>query len=390
MNNLLNCDYMFKKFSLFLLLIILAVISLGTVSAAANNTIQYSNVNHSQNIASTTNSLVITAVDPKKGSINVAINKTIKIKFNQPVKFKTGWIVFRKDGKLTSFYKSINSETLTIKPVAQMRKGSIYSIVLHTNSISNNNGSGVAYFSTSFATAINIDIINHATGGDITKNTLLYGYIQKTVLSNDIISKAKIGTPIITFGDGNGPRVLIVAGVHGNELPAPAAAMKLINYLNGKHVHGTVYIIPFAIPYSIAHKTRYWHGQDPNRIANIAGSPTNIIVNLAKKFRVMALGDFHSSIQGGVPGKDSALCTMIPMYSSYRIASYIAKYSGSSLIADKIAGKAYPGALEDVTNLNRIPAVTCEVLANHNTLSMNRINKSYKQMWGLLKYLGIE
>jgi uncharacterized protein len=385
-----KCDYMFKKLSILLLLIILAVITLGTVSAAANNTIQYSNVNNSKNIVSNADSLVLTAVDPKKGSINVDINKTINIKFNQPIKFKTAWIEFRKDGKLTSFEKSINSETLTIKPKTQMRKGSIYSIVLHTNSITNNNDTGVAYFSTSFSTAINIDIINHAIGGDITKNTLLYGYIQKTVLSNDIISKAKIGTPIIKFGDGNGPRVLIVAGVHGNELPAPAAAMKLINYLNGKHVHGTVYIIPFTIPYSIAHNTRYWHTQDPNRIANIAGSPTNLIVTLAKKLRVTALGDFHSSIPGGVPGKDSALCTMMPMYSSYKIARYIAKYSASSLIADKIAGKAYPGALEDVTNLNRIPAVTCEVLAKHNTLNMNRINKSYRQMWGLLKYLGID
>ena len=30
------------------------------------------------------------------------------------------------------------------------------------------------------------------------------------------------------------------------------------------------------------------------------------------------------------------------------IASYIAKYSSSTLIADKTAGEKYPGALEDV------------------------------------------
>jgi uncharacterized protein len=369
-----------------LILILLTIISLGTVTAAGNNTNQISNVVHSDN----TINPVITSIDPKNGSMNVAINKTIKFRFNQPIKFRTGWIELRRDGALTSFTKSIKYDTLIITPSSKMRMGSKYSVVLHTNSVMNLIGRGIVYSTTSFSTAISVDVINPATGGDIRKNTVLYNSIQRTVLSDDVISKAKIGTPIVTFGDGKGPRVLIVAGVHGNELPAPAAAMKLINYLNGKHVKGTVYIIPFANPYTISHDTRYWHNQDPNRIANVAGSPTNIIVKLAKKLRINALGDFHSSIPGGVPGKDSALCTMIPMYSSYKIASYIAKYSGSALIADRVAGQAYPGALEDVTNLNGIPAVTCEVLANHGTVNFNRINKSFKQMWGFLRYMKVE
>ena len=160
-----------------------------------------------------------------------------------------------------------------------------------------------------FTTAVRIDIINSATGGDIKKNSLLYRYIPKTVLSDQIISKAKIGTPMVTFGNGNGPKILIVAGVHGNELPASAAAMKLINYLNGKTIQGTIYIIPFAIPYCTSHTHRYWNHTNPNRVANVTGSPTNIIMKLAKRLHVNALGDFHSSMPGGVPGRDSALCT---------------------------------------------------------------------------------
>lgn len=378
---------MLKK-SVVLLLLIIALASLNA-AAGANTATNSTHLNHSKNIVSTVNTPYITDINPKNGALNVDINKTIKIKFNEPIVYKTGWIEFRKDGVLTGFTSSINSETLTIKPTSNMRMGSIYSVVLHTNSLKSIAGSGISYSSTGFSTSIKVDIINTATGGDIKKNSLLYGAIQKTILSNEIISKAKIGTPLVTFGDGNGPRVLIVAGVHGNELPSTAAAMKLINYLNGKYVRGTVYIIPFAIPYASAHNTRYWHGQDPNRVAKVAGSPTNIIVNLAKKLGIQALGDFHSTIPGGVPGRDSALCTMIPTYGSYKIASYIAKYSGSTLIADKIAGQKYPGALEDVTNLNRIPAVTCEVLAYHNTLSTNRLNKSFRQMWALLKYMRI-
>ena len=188
------------------------------------------------------------------------------------------------------------------------------------------------------------------------------------------------------FGDGNGPKILIVAGVHGNELPAPAAAMKLINYLNGKTIHGTIYIIPFAIPYNSAHTLRYWNGQNPNTFANVYGTPTNIIMNLAIKLHVNALGDFHSSQPGGVPGKDAIFCTKAPTYKSYEIAYYISKKTGTSLITYNKAGVEYPGALEDECNLHGIPAVTCEVLQTHGKITSTQLNKSYSEMIAILTY----
>ena len=243
--------------------------------------------------------------------------------------------------------------------------------------------------STSPVTTAKITIINKATGGDISKNSLLMKYIKKTVLAKQIISKAKYGTPLIRFGNGNGPIVLIVAGVHGNELPAPAAAMKLINYLNGKSIKGTVYVVPFVIPYNTAHKLRYWHGKNPNEIANIYGSPTNVIVNLAAKLHVNALGDFHSTQPGGVPGKKSVFSTLVPTPKSYSIAWYISKKTGSNLIMYKKAGTEYPGALEDVSNLRCIPAVTCEVISTHGTLNLSKVNNSFNQMIAFLKYFKI-
>jgi uncharacterized protein len=260
---------------------------------------------------------------------------------------------------------------------------------VHTNSLTNLKGSKVAPYVFKFTTTIKIDIINKATGGDINKNYLLTHYIPQTVLTKQIFSKSKIGTPMVTFGNGNGPKILIVAGVHGNELPAPAAAMKLINYLNGKSLRGTVYIIPFAIPFCTSHTQRYWKNQNPNRIANIHGSPTNIVVDLAKKLKIDAMGDFHSSMLGGYPGRDSALCTRNPTFKSYKIAYFISKKTGSTLIAYRNAGESYPGALEDVSNLNGIPSVTCEVLAPHGTLNSNRINKSFNQMIALLRYYNL-
>ena len=58
----------------------------------------------------------------------------------------------------------------------------------------------------------------------------------------------RFGTPIITIGNGSEPKVMIIAGVHGNELPAQIAAIKMVNYLKNRDVNGTVYIIPVVCP----------------------------------------------------------------------------------------------------------------------------------------------
>ena len=364
------------------------VASTSFVSAANNSTIHAANNTISSSISSNDTSPPVTkSTNPGKNALNVPVNQHIKITYNEPVKFESGWIELRNSqGQLIPISKSISGNTLTLTPKALLNMSTSYTVSVHTNSISDLNGNGIAVNSFKFTTAIRIDIINTKTGGDITQNHVLYSYIPKTVLSSQIISKAKTGTPMAIFGDGNGPKILIVAGVHGNELPAPAAAMKLINYLNGKTIHGTIYIIPFAIPYNSAHTLRYWNGQNPNGVANVYGTPTNIIVNLAIKLHVNALGDFHSSQPGGVPGEDAVFCTKTPTYKSYEIASYISKKTGTSLITYIKAGVEYPGALEDECNLHGIPAVTCEVLQTHGKLTSAKLNKSYSEMIALLTY----
>ena len=55
----------------------------------------------------------------------------------------------------------------------------------------------------------------------------------------------------------------------------------------------------------------------------------------------------------------------------------------------KKAGTEYPGALEDVSNLRGIPAVTCEVISTHGTLNLSKVNNSFNQMIAFLKYFKI-
>jgi uncharacterized protein len=86
------------------------------------------------------------------------------------------------------------------------------------------------------------------TGGNISKNSILEKYIPNTDLTDKIICIGKFGTPMIIIGNGSEPKVMIVAGVHGNELPAQIAAIEMINYLKNKNITGTVYIIPVVSP----------------------------------------------------------------------------------------------------------------------------------------------
>jgi predicted deacylase len=231
-----------------------------------------------------------------------------------------------------------------------------------------------------------IDIVIGGTGGYVTNNYLINTNIPQTTASYEVVSAATQGTPMLTLGDGNGQKVMIVAGVHGNEIPATIAAMDIISYLNGKSIHGTLYVIPFAIPYNSATLSRYWQGQNPNSVANIPGTITNQILNLARELNVDALGDFHSTQPGGVPGQNAAMYSYSPTYESYVIASYISSHTGSALIGAYQAGVDYPGALEDVCNLASIPAVTCEVRSSHGTVSSGSIEMSFNQMMAFLSY----
>ncbi len=242
---------------------------------------------------------------------------------------------------------------------------------------------------TGTTTASKMEIIVSGTGGDVTRNSYIKNNIPSSQITSQVVSLAKSGTPMVTFGNGTGPKVMIIAGVHGNELPAQIAAMKMINYLNGKSIKGTVYVIPFVAPSSTAQNIRLWNGKNLNSVANVAGTPTNQIINKAKVLQVNSLGDFHSTQPGGVPGKNSVFCTKSPTYESYNIAKYISSQTGSALIVYNQAGAEYPGAVEDVSNLARIPAVTSEVLSSHGVVASGSVDKSYNQMLALLRYKNI-
>jgi hypothetical protein len=80
------------------------------------------------------------------------------------------------------------------------------------------------------------------TGGNVSENYYIKNYISNTSSTQGIVYLSRFGTPMIRLSNGSEPKVMIVAGVHGNELPAQIAAIKMINYLKNRNINGTVYI----------------------------------------------------------------------------------------------------------------------------------------------------
>ena len=197
-----------------------------------------------------------------------------------------------------------------------------------------------------------IMVIDNSTGGDVSNNTILAQNINKTHVISELCEAAKNGTPMIVFGNGSQPRVMLVAGVHGAELPPQIALTNLINHLNGKQINGTIYLIPFAIPNNTATCTRFNNDTDPDREAHNPGTPLNTILNASVTNNITMMVDFHSAQPNDIPGKN---CIIYDSKNpkSLDLASYINNKTGSPLME---VGP-YPGVLSTVSNRNGIPSV---------------------------------
>lgn len=235
---------------------------------------------------------------------------------------------------------------------------------------------------------LELEIISHESGGFISANRNIFNNIPLSDNSRFILNQAIKGTPMIRIGEGY-PNVMIVAGVHGNELAPQIAAYNLIEEIVGLDLQGTVYIIPSASPRSTMDNSRYFEGIDLNRSTHLPNTITNNILKKAKELGISAIGDFHSSAPNSNPGKEGVFCTQKPCTASFYIADYISKKVGSEKIIYPMAGIPFKGALEDESNLAQIPAVTCEVLSAIGYSNDKICKRSYLQMKAFLEYFGI-
>jgi uncharacterized protein len=233
-----------------------------------------------------------------------------------------------------------------------------------------------------------IIIISKQTGGRIRENENLMEFVPEGATTNRLIKAARYGTPMIKIGDIS-PKIMLVAGVHGNELPPQIAALWLAEELFEKEINGTIYIIPFAIPEATMKNSRRFKGFDMNRSAYISGSVSNRLIKTTENLEIVSLADFHSTKPRSNPGIESVFCSKNPCPESFEIAKYITSLTASKIICHNKAGTLYSGAIEDESNIKGKASVTCEVVSENCEVTTGSAERSYLQMVSYLKYFGL-
>ena len=234
---------------------------------------------------------------------------------------------------------------------------------------------------------LEMSYISDLSRGFISRNTNLFKNLEMNRFTQFLLEKCVYGTPIFKLGNG-GNRILILSGVHGNELPPQIANVKLLNSLLFEDLRNTLYIIPFASPKSTMKNERTFNGMDLNRSAHINHSLSNLIVREVENLGIDFVGDFHSTAFNANPGCEAIFTSKSPSAESYLMANYISRDVGSEIISFDYAGSSYKGAVEDVCNLNGIPAITCEVLCPFGNVGKGTAERSFAQMNSFVSYFG--
>lgn len=232
---------------------------------------------------------------------------------------------------------------------------------------------------------LEMEYICDFSGAYISCNNYVLENLKINGLTQFILEKSVYGTPIFKLGNG-GRKILILSGIHGNELPPQIANVRLINELVDSELNNTLYFIPFAAPKASMYNQRLFNSMDLNRSSHIKNSISNLIIQKIIDLGIDFVGDFHSTSYNSNPGFESVFASKSPTSESVNMAKHISENVGSKIISFDIAGSTYKGAVEDVCNLKGIPAVTCEVLSPFASVGEGSVLKSLSQMKSFINY----
>ena len=304
---------------------------------------------------------------------------------------------------------------------------------------------------TTNATPYTISTLDSHVGADLSKNPEIRVNVPKTTLSTQILEKEKQGSAVIQFGNGNGKKLLIWAGIHGNEEEANIATMQYLEYIKNQNFNGTLYIVPFAIPKDTSLNSRYYgpvkytytakvkykkvwykkaykkwykkvyryHGKkyykwvkrtyykktykwlykyvkktgykyvDPNRVSNTQGTPGWNVVQFAKNHGITNILDVHSG--GGLTGsqysKGLIYATTSTKTSSYSVESNWAKYIKSVTGCAVEYGPGQTGMVRNQGHNYGISTITLEVERDCGTTA-HYAAVELKMIKAACKYLG--
>ncbi len=209
--------------------------------------------------------------------------------------------------------------------------------------------------------------------------------------------------PVRVFkGSKTGCRVMITAGVHGDEQNGIMAAMKLAQRLVGQEVVGCVTIVPTINPSGIMNHSRDFYPVDPDT------SPSNLNRYFPGKVDGNETERYLASLWHNLllPNADIAIdlhtqttgtCYPLYVFADYRIeaAKRMAQLMNADIILDDPGEK---GVLETTWNANGVAAITVEIgagryfeadLVERAVAGVMNILKSHKVIAGEIEALNM-
>lgn len=215
--------------------------------------------------------------------------------------------------------------------------------------------------------------------------------VQRTTVGVPLQNGEQVEIPLTRiYGQSPQPRVVVVAGVHGDELVGPHALVELAQELAPSALRGTVVLIPSANPLAFAAGRRRapQDDLDLNRIfpGNRGGSATERIADSLVR---EAIGNADLVIDLHSAGAEGSL---LPL-SGFREADDDCARR-SALAAAAFGLEHYwmmrwtPGTLSTWANQQGIPAVGCEV-GGRATASREEIDLYKDGVIRCLRHLGL-
>ncbi|MGF1726871.1 succinylglutamate desuccinylase/aspartoacylase family protein [Photobacterium nomapromontoriensis] len=199
--------------------------------------------------------------------------------------------------------------------------------------------------------------------------------------------------PVVVYhGEETGPKVMITAGVHGDELNGVITAQKVIQRLAEQCVQGTVVIVPGINVSGMLQHTRDFMPSDPdasptnlNRIfpGNSAGDSANRFVASVWSDLLEGNADFAIDLHTQTRGAAYPLY----VFADYRLeqAVKMARLMQPDVIFDDPGDD---GVLETQWNQTGVPSITVEVGAG-KLLQPDLINRSVEGIFNILKAEGL-
>lgn len=202
--------------------------------------------------------LQVTSTNPANNAVNVALNKIIKINFNQNIKFGSSPIELyaTSSGTPKPFTSTINGNVLSITPQSLLSIGTMYTVILHPNSITDLSGNGLAsQFTTRFTTTTS-PVVKSTSPVNNSQGVALNKVIQFSFDKNIKLAS----NPWIELKNQFGTAKAFTTSVSGNKLNIKATSQfakgtKYMVILHSNSVKDTTGLVGLAAPYTLVFTT---------------------------------------------------------------------------------------------------------------------------------------